>query len=72
MTEYLIRVQPHGDAFVATLRQFHATAHPEVRAVVGPVARGEGANVPAAMVAAIANAHIECLPAAAVRSADGH
>lgn len=58
--EYLVRVKPSDDgaSFTASLRQFAATSHPEVRAVVGPVAYGQGANAPAAMVSAIAAAHI--------------
>jgi ADP-ribosylglycohydrolase len=58
--EYLLRVRPHADgSFEASIRQFAATSHPEVRAVLGPVSRGAGANPSAAMVAAIAEAHIE-------------
>jgi hypothetical protein len=58
--EYLLRVRPHADgSFEASIRQFAATSHPEVRAVIGPVSHGHGANVSAAMVAAVAAAHIE-------------
>ena len=65
--EYLIRVKPHGDAFKASIRQFAPTGHPEVRAVVGPVSYGEGANAPAAIVAAIAAAHLPLVPSASPR-----
>jgi hypothetical protein len=61
--EFLLRVRHDGDAYSASIRQFAATQHPEVRAVVGPVSRGEGATAPAAMLAAIVEAHIEGLPA---------
>jgi hypothetical protein len=57
--EYLLRIRPTPDGdFVASLRQLAGAAHPEVRAVVGPVSLGHGATVPAAMVSAIANAHL--------------
>jgi hypothetical protein len=58
-SEYLLRVKPASDGgFSASIRRFAGTAHPEVRAVVGPVAFGHGATEPAAMLAAIANARL--------------
>lgn len=69
--EYLMRVRPDGEGFTASIRQFSPTSHPEVRCVIGPVSHGEGANASAAMVAAIAAAHIECVPStSAVRFPD--
>lgn len=63
--EYLMRVRPSSDgSFTASLRQFAQTSHPEVRAVIGPVVEGQGANAQAAMVSAVANAHIQCVPSA--------
>lgn len=57
--EYLIRVRTSPDGvFVASIRQFAGAQHPEVRAVQGAVSRGEGANEPAAMLAAIAAMHL--------------
>lgn len=56
--EYLLRVRPAETGFSCSLRQLAGTAHPEVRAVLGPVSRGVGATAPAAMLAAIADAHI--------------
>jgi hypothetical protein len=57
--EYLLRIRPTPDGeYVASLRQMVGAAHPEVRAVVGPVSLGHGATVPAAMVSAIANHHL--------------
>lgn len=58
--EYLMRVRfdQREDEFEASLRQFAATRHPEVRCVVGPVSYGKGANAEAAMLAAICSAHI--------------
>lgn len=57
--EFLIRVRPDDSgAFEASIRQYMVTSHPEVRAVIGPVTYGEGANVEAAMIHAIARAHI--------------
>lgn len=62
--EYLMRVRPAPDgSFTASLRQFAPTGHPEVRAVIGPVVEGQGANAQAAMVSAIANAHVETVEA---------
>lgn len=58
-SEFLLRVKPLASGgFTASIRQFAGTAHPDVRAVLGPVAYGSGANEAAAMVAAIAAAHI--------------
>lgn len=58
-TEFLLRVRPaDGGGFSASLRQFAGTAHPEVRAVLGVVSMGRGANEAAAMVAAISNAQL--------------
>jgi hypothetical protein len=62
--EYLMRVRPAPNGFSATLRQFAQTSHPEVRAVIGPIATGSGATAPAAMVAAVVAAHLPELPAA--------
>lgn len=63
--EYLLRVRHALDgSFTASLRQFAPTGHPEVRAVIGPVVEGQGANAQAAMVSAVANAHIQCVPSA--------
>jgi hypothetical protein len=64
MREYLLRLRQSGDEFTATIREFAVASHPEVRAITGPVASGVGATAPAAMVNAIANAHIPALPAA--------
>lgn len=58
MREFVLRVRPSGDAFTATLREFAATQHPEVRAIIGVSHEGAGANPSAAMVDAIAHAHI--------------
>jgi hypothetical protein len=58
-SEYLLRIRPTPDGeYVASIRQLAGAAHPEVRAVVGPVSLGHGSTVPAAMVSAIANAHL--------------
>jgi hypothetical protein len=63
MREYVLRVRPStGGGFAATFRQLCGTSHPEVRAVLGAVATGHGANEAAAMVAAIANARIVDVP----------
>jgi hypothetical protein len=67
VAEYLLRVRPCADGYTATLRRFEPTPHAEVRAIVGPVSTGAGANVPAAMVAAISNAHIPVIPAERAR-----
>lgn len=70
--EYLMRVKPSADgaSFTASIRQFAATSHPEVRAVVGPVSHGQGANANAAMVMALANAHIATVAASPRDRAD--
>lgn len=58
--EYLLRVKPleDGQGYSASIRQLAGTAHPEVRAVVGVVSYGQGANESAAMVAAVASRHL--------------
>jgi hypothetical protein len=58
--EYLVRVRldPNGREYTATIRQFAGSQHPEVRAVIGPVSLGHGATVPAAIVSAVAEAHL--------------
>lgn len=59
MSEYLLRVKPRpSGGYEATIRRIAGTAHPEVRAVIGTVSRGEGATEPAAMLAAICSARI--------------
>lgn len=63
MREYLVRLRHDGETFTATIREYAPTSHPEVRAVLGPVSRGQGATAPAAMVAAIAAHHIPEIPA---------
>jgi hypothetical protein len=63
MSEFLIRVKPSaGGGFAASIRQFAPSSHPEVRAVQGPVSRGEGATAPAAMLAAIVAHQIPDVP----------
>lgn len=54
--EYLLRVKPgpNGQGFSASVRQLSGCAHPEVRAVLGPVSHGRGATEHAAMVSAVA------------------
>jgi hypothetical protein len=68
--EYLLRVKPApDDTYVASIRQVAVCSHPEVRAVVGVVAHGEGANPLAAMVHAVANAHLPVFPVSAPEAA---
>jgi hypothetical protein len=57
-TEYLVRVRPCGQGFSASIRQLSGCAHPEVRAVLGPVSHGQGRTEPAAMLSAICSARI--------------
>ena len=54
MHEYVLRVRRNGDEYTATVRELEVSNHPDVRAVIGPVSRGAGANPMAACVAAIA------------------
>ena len=62
-TEFLMRVKPLREGgFRASIRQFAQTTHPEVRAVVGPVAYGEASTAPAAMLAAICAARLPEVP----------
>lgn len=56
--EYLLRVKPGQDGYAASCRQVVGAAHPEVRAVIGPVALGRGATEMAAMLAAMAQLRI--------------
>jgi hypothetical protein len=56
--EYLLRVRTTDDGYSASCRQCAGTAHPEVRATLGPVSWGQGATAAAAMVSAIAEHHI--------------
>lgn len=62
--EYLLRVRPVPDgSYSASIRRLAGTAHPEVRAVLGPVAFGHGQTAPAAMLAAICASRVETVPA---------
>lgn len=56
--EFLLRVHAVNGAFAASCRQLAGAAHPDVRAVVGPVGHGQGVNELAAMVAAVADLRI--------------
>jgi hypothetical protein len=57
--EFLLRVRAGSDGtFSASCRQLAGAAHPDVRAVVGQVGHGKGANEMAAMVAAVADLRV--------------
>lgn len=60
--EYLLRLRKDANTYSCTLRQLQPCQHPDVLAVSGPVHHGTAATAPAAMVAAIAAAHIETAP----------
>lgn len=52
--EFLLRVKPlTSGGYSASCRQFAGASHPDVRCVIGVVARGEGQTELAAMIAAL-------------------
>lgn len=62
MTAYLLRVKPTANGYTCTLRQLAGGQHPDDLAVTDVVATGVAESAPAAMVAAICNAHIPLVP----------
>jgi hypothetical protein len=59
MRDYVIRVRSVDGAYAATMRETQcAPRYPDAHVSVGPPAVGHGANPSAAIVAAVAAAHL--------------
>lgn len=52
MIEYCVRVRRTGDTYTASIREHAPSQHPDVRAVIGPVVRGEASTALAAVMRA--------------------
>jgi hypothetical protein len=63
MSDYLIRVRRHEDGYLATLRPLAPSAHPEAIPSTGPEIIATASTAPAAMLAAITEAHLPEIPA---------
>jgi hypothetical protein len=58
MREYTIRVRRAGDVYTATLREIAPCGHPDALPVVGVPSIGTAASPSAAIVSAVAAAHV--------------
>lgn len=58
MREYAIRVRRAGDVYTATLREIAPCGHPEAVPAIGVPSIGSADNPAAAIVSAVAAAHL--------------
>jgi hypothetical protein len=63
LIDYLIRVRRYGDEYRATLRRVAPSSHPDELPITGPEITATGQTAPAAMLAAITEAHLPEIPA---------